>query len=298
LLRRGDKVYLAGLERSAVRVLAEREWSSVDWIDCDIRIEDDLHRLFEATRPDVVFHLAGISYVPDAENAPVAAYDVNVVGSVRLLHAAVMARRRGICDPTLLVVGSGTQYGDHPSSAMPLPETAEQRPLSAYASTKAAQEIAALQMSRASGLRVVCTRSFSHSGAGHASVFLLPSLVRRAHALRQSGEQELRIGNDVIRDYLHVDDAVSAYIALAERGKAGSAYNVCSGIGVSVSELAAVALEKAGVNARIVSDVGLRRHADMSILIGSPDRLMQDTGWRPRRTWIRIIDDLMAAEVR
>ena len=251
-------------------------------------------QLFATARPDLVIHLAGISYVPEAEGAPIAAYEVNVVGAVRLLWAAAASRKGGGADPLILAVGSGTQYGDHPAAAMPLPESAEQRPLSAYAATKAAQEVAVLHLARMTGLRVICTRSFSHSGVGHDKVFLLPSLVARVREL--SGKPGvIQIGNDVIRDYLHVSDAVSAYLVLADRGVPGEAYNVCSGIGVTVRELATAALAKAGVSAQVVSDPGLRRRADMPILVGSPEKIIATTGWRPTKSYGDILDDLLNA---
>jgi GDP-4-dehydro-6-deoxy-D-mannose reductase len=260
----------------------------------DIRNDDDVSTLFAAAKPDLVVHLAGISFVPDAEGAPIRAYEVNVVGAVRLLSAAAAARAATGIDPLMLVIGSGTQYGDHPASEMPLTETAEQRPLSAYAATKAGQEVAALQLARTTGLRVICTRSFSHSGVGHDRVFLLPSLVGRIREIATTPGQ-IRIGNDVVRDYLHVTDAVSAYIALADHGVPGEAYNVCSGVGISVSELAARALQRAGISAEIVSEPGLRRRADMPVLVGSPAKLIAATGWSPTKSCDDIFDDLLAA---
>jgi GDP-4-dehydro-6-deoxy-D-mannose reductase len=125
-------------------------------------------------------------------------------------------------------------------------------------------------------------------------MFLLPSLVARVRALPRSGGK-IEIGNDVVRDYLHVDDAVSAYIALADRGKPGEAYNVCSGIPITVSELAKKALERAGVSAEVVSAPGLQRRADMHYLVGSPQKLIDATGWRPAKSIDQIFDDLLAA---
>jgi nucleoside-diphosphate-sugar epimerase len=297
LLGRGDEVWLAGTGPSlpdSPAILQPEERRRVQWLTTDIRNSDDVERLFSVARPDLVIHLAGISFVPEAEGAPIAAYEVNVVGAVRLLWAAAAARRTGSSDPLILVIGSGTQYGDHDAEQMPLPESAEQRPLSAYAATKAAQEVAVLHLARTTGIRVICTRSFSHSGVGHDPVFLLPSIVRRVRELaREPGT--LRIGNDVVRDYLHVDDAVSAYLALCDRGRPGHAYNVCSGVGVTVSELARTALQEASVAAAVESDPALQRRADMQVLVGSPDKLIRETGWRPAKDYRDILRDLLAA---
>jgi GDP-4-dehydro-6-deoxy-D-mannose reductase len=198
----------------------------------------------------------------------------------------------------VLVVGSAEQYGHHDPSEMPLDETAAQRPLTLYAASKAAQEVAALQAYRSEGVRVVCTRSFSHSGPGQPAQFLLPSLVARALALPASGGR-LAIGNgDTVRDFLHVADVVEAYLGLLELGQAGETYNVCSGEGISVRELAATVLQRVGVPAEISSDPALSRPVDVPVQIGSNTKLRRATGWTPRHTREDIIDDLIHAATR
>jgi GDP-4-dehydro-6-deoxy-D-mannose reductase len=294
LLKRGCTVTLSGLgARPAQSIVPPDAWAEAEWLTLDVRQEGDIRRLMES-RPDVIVHLAGISFVPAAEEGPTMAYDVNVMGGVRLARAAAEARARGEIDPTVLIVGSGTQYGRHPDSAMPITEGAEMRPLSTYAATKAMQEIATLQIARASGLRLICTRSFNHSGVGHDAAFLLPSLVRRCRNLR-GPDEPVSIGNDVVRDFLHVADVVDAYIALIERGAAGEVYNVCSGEGVTVRELASLVLQRLNrVNPVVVSE-DLQRADEIPVLVGSPARLIAATGWSPSRTATDIIDGLLAA---
>jgi GDP-4-dehydro-6-deoxy-D-mannose reductase len=250
--------------------------------------------MVDVARPDIVIHLAGVAFPPDADIDPAAAYDINTLGAVRLLASLAARRRTGSLDPVVVVVGSALQYGLHDAGEMPLAETAEQRPATVYAATKAAQEVAALQTARTSGLRVLCTRSFNHAGVGQPAEYLLPSLVGRV--LRMRGDPEvstLKIGNDAVRDYLHVRDVADAYLALAERGRPGTTYNVCSGAGIRVSELAADILRRAGVDGVVHADRSLSRTTDVPVLIGSPDALMRDTGWTPRRTTGDIIDDLL-----
>jgi len=178
LLERGDDVVLAGLDdRSrSPEILQPREWDAVRWISMDMRRDADVCAGVDATRPDLVVHLAGISFIPAASSAPTEAYDVNFLGAVRLLNELARRLVAGDLEPTVLVVGSATQYGRHDLSSMPLTESAEQRPPTVYAATKAAQEIVARQVFRATGLRVICTRSFNHSGVGHGDQYLLPAL--------------------------------------------------------------------------------------------------------------------------
>jgi GDP-4-dehydro-6-deoxy-D-mannose reductase len=267
----------------------------VSRLELDVRAHDALSLAMRSVRPAAIYHLAGISFPPDAERTAAETFQVNVVGTVNLLESALSARRSGQADPVILVVGSGTQYGAHPDFEQPLAEDAPQRPLTIYAASKAAQEVAALQAYRAHGLRVVCTRSFNHSGTGHGQQYILPSLVRRALEMRSSGDRIFRIGNDTVRDYLHVRDAADAYIALVGSGEPGSVYNVCSGKGIRVSELARDVLLRLGLDADISVEPSLTRTADASMLVGSPARLIAATGWAPCHTHIDIIDDLINA---
>jgi len=300
LLQRGDTVVSAGFESMIdprAQLLSLDEQKAVRYVVADMRLPQHVDAMVDAAKPDVVYHLAGVAFPPQAENDPAAAYDVNTLGAVRLLAALAARKCAGTLDPTTLIVGSALQYGIHSAAGMPLTEGAEQRPLTVYAASKAAQEVVSLQAARAGDLRVVCTRSFNHAGPGQPGDYLLPSLVRRVLEMRTASAtapRVLSLGNDVLRDFLHVADVASAYIALAERGKPGEIYNVASGKGVRVSHLAADILRRAGVTADVSSDPALARATDIPVLVGSPAKLVGHTGWAPTKTHADIIDDLLS----
>jgi GDP-4-dehydro-6-deoxy-D-mannose reductase len=299
MLEQGWTITAAGIgQPSANSVLDEAQRAAVTWLEMDVTRQADVASAVDRARPDAVVHLAAISHVPDAMRDPVRAYEVNTLGTVRLLTELVRLRGTGAAEPTALIVGSSEQYGRHELDAMPLAEEAQQRPLTLYAASKVAQEIAALQLFRSEGVRVVCTRSFNHSGAGQPEQFLIPALVRRALDLPESGGV-LSIGNgDTIRDFLHVSDVVDAYLSLLETGVAGETYNVCSGEGLSVLALARLVLQRVGVSADISSDPALSRPVDVPVQIGNNDKLRRATGWAPRHTREDIIDDLIHAATR
>lgn len=294
LLQRGWAVTsVSQAAHPALQVLDATERNAIRWLADDIRHGEGLRAALAEDRPEAVFHLAGVSFVPAAQDAPLLAYDVNVLGCARLLAHVRALRAAGSYDPVIVVVGSGEQYGRHDAAELPLTEASEQRPLTVYAATKAAQEVIALQAARGEGMRVIATRSFNHSGAGHAPHFLLPALVTRAAALPVSGGR-LPLGNDfVVRDFLHVADVADAYCGLAIDGVPGEAYNVASGEGVSVRDLAERVLQRLGVTAEIVTDPALVRPVDVPALVGSPDKLAAATGWHPTRSRDAIIDDLI-----
>ena len=299
MLEKGWSITAAGSgDFPSQGILTDAERSQVTWTPTDMTRQEDVAAAVDLANADLVLHLAGVSHVLEAKASPAYAYEVNAVGAVRLLSELTRVRGRGHSDPTVVIVGSAEQYGRHELSDMPLHEDSEQRPLTLYAASKVAQEVAALQAFRSDGVRVVCTRSFNHSGVGHGPRFLLPSIVSRAVRLPPTGGR-LSIGNgDTVRDYLHVEDVVAAYILLLERGVAGEAYNVCSGEGTSVRALANTVLARLGISAEVVSDSQLARSVDVPVLVGSNTKLRHATGWAPRRTRNDIIDDLIHAATR
>jgi GDP-4-dehydro-6-deoxy-D-mannose reductase len=280
----------------ATHILDPPERAAVDWVDLDVRRTEHIDQALARSRPDVVFHLAAVASVPVAAADPGLTLDVNAGGAARLLFAISQRRRQGEVDPTILIVGSSEQYGCYDASDMPLTEQAAQRPISAYAASKAAQETIALQAARSEGTRVVCTRSFGHSGPGQSQRYLLPSLVARALVARREPEGRLRVGNlTPVRDLLHVADVVEAYRLLAQRGTSGEVYNVCSGIGWSVSALATLVMRAVGMDSDVETDDALVRPVDVPVLVGDSSKLRAATGWNPTRTVEDIVTELVSA---
>src|SRR4051812_5886702 len=141
LLRRDNEIWVAGVTtQPASSVLDQPDAKRVRWLECDVRDAAAVNAVVAEARPEQIFHLAAMSLIPQAEREPEAARRVNVDGAVNIGLSAAALTEQGD-DPVLLVIGSGTQYGHHDRSEMPLTETAEQRPVSVYAATKREQEV-------------------------------------------------------------------------------------------------------------------------------------------------------------
>lgn len=203
--------------------------------ELDLAGRPDLASLMRDAQPDAVAHLAAVSYLPDAEKDPERASAVNEAGT-----AAVFAGlERAGSDAAVLVTSSADVYGfDAP---LPISETAEVAPTSAYGQSKVAQEAVAIAAAR-HGRRVTIARGFNHIGPGQRPEFVVPALARRVLAAR-SGSR-IRIGNiDSRRDFTDVRDVVRAYRMLLERmlelppGAAVTIVNVGTGRSVSVEEI-------------------------------------------------------------
>ena len=284
LLASGEKVtgFTYGPPRESGTLTSEHR-NAVHWIEGDIRDQSSIASAIDGAVPDAIYHLAGITFVPQAGADPTGAYEVNTMGVVHLLSAVGRARSAGMKSPRVLIVGSAEQYGAHDRSEYPLRESAAQRPASVYAKSKAEQENLALHAFLGLGIDVIATRSFNHSGPGQEPRFLLPGIVNRIKSLAHGHGGQLPIGNTTaVRDFLHVEDVVAAYIALVERGKPGEVYNVSSGKGWSVGELVELALRITGVDATPKPDESLMRPVDVEWLVGDNGKLRSQTGWTPK----------------
>ena len=106
----------------------------------------------------------------------------------------------------------------------------------------------------------VRVRAFNHTGPGQSTKFLVPGLAARVVAVEESGRDTVAIGNvDPVRDYTDVRDVVRAYRLLVLHGESGGVYNVCSGVGVSVAEIAHLLLGLTRQPLRLVADPDLQR---------------------------------------
>ncbi|MEO6210365.1 MAG: GDP-mannose 4,6-dehydratase [Gemmatimonadaceae bacterium] len=296
LLHSGYDVWGARLDGSMPAGALDGEATkSVQWWQGDLRASTSVHELLDATSPDAIFHLAGIAHVPSANADPAGTLDVNVVVAARLLGDLRTRRAAGALDPVVVIVGSGEQYGRHDASEMPLDEAAGQHPMGVYAASKAAQEVLALEAHRTGGVRVIAVRPFNHTGPGQSPNFVIPALARRAVALRGTSKPLVMGNTDTVRDFSHVEDVARAYIALAERGTPGEAYNIASGVGTDMKTLALRILALAGVEAKLQTDPALVRPADVPALVGSAAKVRAATGWAPRHSLDTTLEELIRA---
>lgn len=269
-------VCLSGPDQGAGTARPEGEgisWRPLD-LDDPASVEAGLDPAAEA-----VVHLAGLASVAESLLDPARAWQVNALGTVRLLEVLAARRLRGVGDPVVLLVSTGEVYG---RSDQPHREEEPPAPVSPYAASKAAAELAGLEAWRRTGLRVVVARPFPHTGPGQSPRFVVPALLRRVRAARREGRGEIAAGDlSPVRDFLDVRDVAAAYTLLLERGLPGRTYNVASGAGVRLDDLLGRIAGLLGHPVRPVTDPALVRPADIPVLVGDAGRLRSETGWRP-----------------
>jgi GDP-4-dehydro-6-deoxy-D-mannose reductase len=257
----------------------------------DITDRESVMSRIGGVAPDVVFHLAARSHVGASWTDGDLLTEVNVEGTRAVIDACVAA---GV--DRLLVVGSAEQYGAVDPASVPITEDTPCRPLSPYGRTKVEAEHLALAAHQEHRLPVVCTRAFNHTGPGQSSAFLVPGLASRIATAEHEGTEEIRLGNgDPVRDFSDVRDVVRAYALLARNGTPGETYNVCSGRGVRVGDVAAELVARARRPLRIVTAPDLVRPVDVPVLVGDPTKLVAATDWHAEHSLADTLDAVLAA---
>jgi GDP-4-dehydro-6-deoxy-D-mannose reductase len=248
-----------------------------------------VHARLTDSRPEVVYHLAALSHVGESWKSPAASFRVNAEGTLNILRVCT---ELGV--ERVIVVLSSEEYGRVEEADLPLTEESPLRPVTPYGAAKAAADLLALQSFLGDGLGAIRVRPFSHTGPGQSSRFVVPALAARIARAERDEIEQIPVGSlSAVRDLTDVRDVVRAYRLLAERGTPGEVYNVCSGTGVSVQEIADQLLARAVRPIRLVTDPELVRPVEVPRLVGSNARLREATGWTPEIPLDRTLADVL-----
>jgi len=237
-------------------------------------------------QPDVIFHLAGIL----KSESPEELYKVNVLGTLALFEAVTESGLR----PRVIVASSSAVYGAGVDGT-PISESFQPWPVTHYAASKLAQEMVALRYFTALNLPVICVRTFNLIGPGLSPDMALSAFAKQIAQAEKTGKPANIFTGDLTaqRDYLDVRDAVRAYALIAENGKAGQIYNVCSGQAISIQECLQILLNHAKVPIEAVLDPTRMQEHDVPVQIGSAKKIQQLTGWKTQITIKQSLVDLL-----
>jgi UDP-glucose 4-epimerase len=239
----------------------------------DVTDEASMIELLAAVQPQLVCHLAAQIDVRRSMAEPTADAHTNVAGTVAMLEAALRCGAE-----RFLLASTAAVYGS--PSAIPTSEAEPIAPISAYGAGKAAAELYLAFYARRNGLSTLALRMANVYGPrqdpeGEAGVI---TIFRRAIA---AGEPVTVFGDgDQTRDYVHVRDAVAAFLAAA-RSRVGGALNISTGEETSVRAVAEA------LGATVLSGPGRPGEIERSCL--DPRGAWRALGWRAAT---RLRDDL------
>ncbi|WP_433660561.1 NAD-dependent epimerase/dehydratase family protein [Nocardia sp. CA-128927] len=238
---------------------------------------------------DAVCHLAGLTRVRESFADPLRYFEVNVGGTVALLRAMAAAKVR-----KLVFASTASIYGT--PERQPMSEDLPDRPPHPYAVSKQAAESVIAAQSATGQLAAVVLRLFNIAGGADPDP---TRIVPRILAVAAGDSPSLAINGDgtAIRDYVHIDDAATAFAAaIAHLPDPGAyrRYNIGSGSGTSVNELVAEAARLTG------KSIAVEHHPaapEPSRLVSDSSRAHRELHWEASTSDItKILRDGRAAQ--
>lgn len=224
---------------------------------------------------DCVYHLAARVSVPESINYPREYNASNVGGTVALMEAM-----RDVGVRRVVFISSGAVYGDQ--GEQPLKESASPNPRSPYAVSKLAAEYYVRSIGGLWGIETVSLRVFNAYGPGqHLPASNPPVVVNMLRQALRGGSLVVHGDGHQTRDYVYVDDVVSAMIAAATAPNLNNqVINVGFGVETSVRELVSLVLNLVGSKAEVIfnsrMDPGVSRmSADLTLA-------REKLGYQPR----------------
>lgn len=207
---------------------------TADLPEVNLQNAPQVESLIEGAKPDAVVNLAAISSVGASWKCPADTISVNVNGTLNLLEAI----RKHAPHAKTLLIGSAEEYAI-PEGNKALKETDPLEASNPYGISKIAQENFAQLYRKKYDMKIVCTRSFNHTGVGQTTTFALPSFVKQVAEINKSGKPgKILVGNlSAWRDFSDVEDVVHVYRMLLENENEFDTYNVGSGIANRIEDL-------------------------------------------------------------
>lgn len=296
LMEAGNKVTVVdNLERSEYKIIEGVEaitGTKIDFHKIDCLDSENLNQLFSQNKFSSVIHFAAFKSVNESVVKPLSYYKNNVGSLITLLDVMKVHQVKD-----LIFSSSCTVYGqpDH----IPVDESAPfKKAESPYGSTKQVCEQILEEVAK-EGFRVVSLRYFNPIGAHPSSLIgelpigvpnnLVPYVTQTAAKVREKltvfGDDYDTSDGSCVRDFIHVSDVASAHVKAIDylnkqKENFYDAFNLGTGIGVSVLELVKKFIEVTGVNLNY--SIGPRRSGDVEKVYADPKKIHHVFGWQTK----------------
>jgi UDP-glucose 4-epimerase len=222
-------------------------------------------------KPERIFHLAAIHYIPECNAQPERTLRINTEGTLSVLNAAIKHHCKHF-----IFASTGAVYHDSP---LALTETSPIAPVDIYGWSKwFAEELCRW---KATHIPVTICRLFNNIGLRETNPHIVPEIVQQL----SGGSRVLQLGNTTpVRDYISTQDTASAFIRLSELTPEGSEiYNIATGKGASVNELIECMSTLLKEDITVQTDPSRFRAADKAVQLADISKLKNKLNWEPQQ---------------
>jgi GDPmannose 4,6-dehydratase len=294
LLGEGYEVH--GLVR---RLSADNYWRIAHILDRihlevgDLLDQLSLIHILERVKPDEVYNLAAMSFVPTSWDQPLLTGEFNSQGVTRMLEALRVVNPK----IRLYQASSSEMFGK--VREVPQRETTPFYPRSPYGVSKVFAHYITVNYRESYDLFAVSGILFNHESPRRGLEFVTRKVTHGAAKIKLGLADELRLGNrKAHRDWGFAGDYVRAMWLMLQQDEADD-YVIATGESHSVQELVEIAFERAGLDWQryVREDPKLLRPAEVEHLIGDPSKAKTKFGWVPSVSFKQLVEMMVDADI-
>lgn len=240
----------------------------------DILNLQEISKFVDKVKPDVLFHLAAIHYIPQCEESPTEAIRINIEGTQNVLTACAGKVAR------VIFTSTGAIYSPEIETSLNENEVIDTRDV--YGMTKFAAEKLVEHHDRKGRGETIIARLFNAVGTNETNPHLIPAILDQL----EEGKTDIELGNLYPkRDYIHVDDIASGLKSLAdhENFTKEKIFNIGSGTERSIQDLIDIFCKVTKLNIKIIQVKSRMRKNDRKSQLANITRLSNVTKWKPER---------------
>lgn len=255
----------------------------------DIRNQERIWEVIKEVKPDIVYHLAALSNVGFSWKNPKETYEVNIIGSSNLIEAVSLFCPRS----RIILMSSAELYGNN--TLRKIDENAPVVIKNPYALSKYAMEMVGDLYVASREMDIIKIRAFNFTGPGQNHHFVCSDFAYQIARI-ESGtvEAKLQVGNlSAVRDITDVRDISRYLCAIADKGKSGCVYNLCSGQARSIQEILNILLSYSTVRIDVVEDPKKFRPIDTPVLEGDCTLIRRQFGLSPQFELEQTLHDIL-----
>jgi len=258
---------------------------------CDIRNYDALKNVIEDIKPDKIYHLAAISFVPTSLKEPKLTFDTNLYGTLNLYNAIIELK----IEPRILFIGSADEYGLVKEKDIPIGESHPLLPVNPYSISKTSADFLSFFYFKNYSLNIIRVRPFNHIGPRQSPDFVCSDFAKQIAEIEKGlREPIIKVGNlEAKRDFTDVRDMVRGYWLALDKGEPGEVYNICSEKIIQIHDLLNKLLNISKKKIEIRKDMKRMRPSDNPILQGDSSKFRRRSGWKPEILLDKTLKDIL-----
>ena len=259
----------------------------------DLLDQQSLMRIIQDVRPDEIYNLAAMSFVPASWDQPLLTGEYNSMGVTRLLEAV----RQVDLDVRIYQASSSEMFGR--VREVPQTELTPFYPRSPYGVSKVFGHYITVNYRESYGLFAVSGILFNHESPRRGLEFVTRKVSDGVARIKLGLADRLALGNlDAQRDWGYAGDYVRAMWLMLQQDTADD-YVIATGVSHSVRELVEIAFGHAGLDWRrfVHTDPSLLRPAEVDHLVGDASKAKSALGWHPAVSFEQLVRMMVDADL-